>query len=494
MPGYRVLLVDIPSYAVLVPSPYRELLECRLRAETVLREQRWGFSVSRPSLTYSRGLLLVAAYLERHGHYVDYLVVPDPRDIQRFATLSQQADVMGITATTPVVQQAYTLFEQAKTLNANIFCVLGGPHASATGERCLAECHALDVVIPGPGEIVFVDLLERLHSYQDVAGIIYRLTGQGFAHNQQPAGLKPISFSEMLKPAYHLLSRPLEEYAHNIRTFNGCPYQCTFCIERISWQGKQGMNKLENVVDEIRLITRNSRPKTLFHFSDSVFTLNKARTLELCDRLAREHLDVVFSCDTRVDQIDAEILQAMVAARFGVIRLGIETLDNDILQAAHKDILATQSLQTVELIRHVAPSLVIHAYILTGLPGSNLDTLANSAKNIQFLIEKDRVDVIGNKILVPYPGTPYFENPQAYQVEILHYTWSKYDRLSFPVYRTALLTEYQLWEHFWSLEETQLRAYKARIKNWQAIDAASSESLDYVYRSYVEQVGLSREA
>jgi anaerobic magnesium-protoporphyrin IX monomethyl ester cyclase len=493
MPEYRVLLVDIPSYAVPVPSPYRELLERRLRAETVLREQRWGFSASRPGLTYSRGLLLVAAYLERYGHHVDYLVAPDPKDIQCFARLSQHADVIGITATTPVVQQAYALFQQARALNPGVFCVLGGPHASATGERCLAECPDLDVVIPGSGEIVFVDLLAHLNSYQDIAGIIYRLANQGFIHNRQPASIKPIPVTEMPMPAYHLLSRPLKDYAHNIRTFNGCPYQCTFCMERVSWQGKRGMNDLENVINEIRLVTQGARPKTLFHFSDSVFTLNKARTLELCARLAREPLDVVFSCDTRVDQIDAEIIQAMVAARFGIIRLGIETLDDDLLQSAHKDILATQSLQTVGLLRRLAPSMAIHAYILTGLPGSNLDTLANSARNIQFLIEKNHVDVIGNKILVPYPGTPYFENPRAYQMGILHHTWSKYDRLSFPVYRTATLTEHQLWESFLWLEETQLRAYEARIKNCQAIDAAPPESLDYVYRSYVEQVGLGRE-
>jgi hypothetical protein len=131
-------------------------------------------------------------------------------------------------------------------------------------------------------------------------------------------------------------------------------------------------------------------------------------------------------------------------------------LDDDLLQSACKGIFATQSLQTSELLRQSAPSIAIHAYILTGLPGSTRETLASSARNIQFLIE--------NKRVVPYPGTPYVENPPASQREILHHNWSTYDRLSFPVFRTATLTEYQLWVRFLWLEETQLQAYEARIQ------------------------------
>jgi len=491
MPQYHVLLVDIPSYAVPVPPAYRTVLERRLRAETVLREQRWGCAVRRPGLTYSRGLLLVAASLQRHGHRVQYLVACDPADLQHYASLSRSADVIGITATTPVVQQAYALFSQAKMLHPEALCVLGGPHASARGEDCLAECSAIDVVIPGPGESIFAELLAHVTSYQDVAGIIYRLHPQGVAYNRPATQSILLPEAEGLLPAYHLLSRPLHTYAHNIRTFHGCPYHCLFCMERFSWRGQQGVNSLDNVLAEIRLVTREAAPNTLVHFSDSVFTLNKARTLELCARLARESSNVVFSCDTRVDMLDSEVIQALVAARFALIRLGIETLDDDLLQSACKGIFATQSLQTIELLRQTAPSLAIHAYILTGLPGSTPETLAGSARNIQFLIENDRVDVIGNKILVPYPGTPYFEHPSAYQMEILHHDWSTYDRLSFPVFRTATLTEHQLWEQFLWLEETQLQAYEARIQNHQAIEAASPESLDYVYRSYIEQIGLS---
>ncbi len=103
MPQRNVLLVDLPSYAVAIHSPYRELLERRLKAQTVINKQRLGFALKRPGLSYSRGLLLIAAYLEQRGHHIHYLVYPDAADARKFLDLCKNADVIGFTAMTPVV-------------------------------------------------------------------------------------------------------------------------------------------------------------------------------------------------------------------------------------------------------------------------------------------------------------------------------------------------------------------------------------------------------
>src|SRR5579863_1737662 len=167
MPQRRVLLVDIPSYSVPIPSPYQHLLELRLKAESVLRQQRIGYSLRRSGLSYSRGLLLVAAYLEQRGHHVRYLVYADPDDVLKFADYCKQAEVIGITAMTPVVQLAFKLFAQAKLLNPSIMTVLGGPHANSMKTQCLEECLELDVVIPGEGEVPFANLIDHLDTYQE---------------------------------------------------------------------------------------------------------------------------------------------------------------------------------------------------------------------------------------------------------------------------------------------------------------------------------------
>src|ERR1019366_8040421 len=117
---HTILLVDMPCYAVPVASPYRELLARRLKAQSVISKQRTGFAVQRPGLPYSRGLLLLAAYLEQQGHHIRYLIYADPDDARKFADLCKNADVIGFTAMTPVVQQVYALCEQARALNPSV--------------------------------------------------------------------------------------------------------------------------------------------------------------------------------------------------------------------------------------------------------------------------------------------------------------------------------------------------------------------------------------
>ncbi len=351
----------------------------------------------------------------------------------------------------------------------------------------MEECAELDIVVAGEGEEPFANLVDHLDVYQDEPGIIFRQDSGKFVYNPLLTNKRLGVQTNASIPAYHLLSHPLSHYGHNIRTYNGCPYHCDFCIERLSWNGSSGLDDINRIVDEVRQVAQGSPPNTLIHFSDSVFTLKKQRTLELCDRLAKERFDVVFSCDTRVDHIDDEIVQALSRAGFVVLRLGIEVLDDIILQAVHKNILTKQSLEAIDTIRRVNSNMVIHAYMLTGLPGSTLDTLHQSAKNIQALIQHGDIDIVGNKILVPYPNTPYFSSPEKYHMEILHNIWSKFDRLSFPVYRLTNLSEYQIYYAFLFLESTLLQSYEAKIANAQKIDSALDEGLDYVYRSYIQQ-------
>ncbi len=484
-----VLLVDIPCYAVPIASPYRELLERRFKAETVINEQRRGFSIRRPDIPYSRGLLLIAGYLEQQGHQVRYLVYSDHSDAQNFIELCQEAHVIGFTAVTPVVQQVYELCRQAKQLQPSVLCVLGGPHATAMAGHCLVECPDLDIVITGSGEVPFAQVVSHLSSYQDVAGIIYRQSKYELVQNPPSRQEQSLATADLPGPAYHLLSRSINAYGHNIRTYAGCPYKCNFCIERLSWHGRRGHNSLERVIDELRFVTQGALARTLIHFSDSIFTLDKNRTIELCDRLAKAQLNAVFSCDTRVDHIDADIVKALAAAHFVSIRLGIEDMDDGILQTVNKGILAGQSLYALEAIRSIAPHIIIHAYMLTGLPGSTMETLHNTAHTIRSLILQGKVDVIGNKVLVPYPGTPYFHSSEQYNMQMLHTHWYKFDRLSLPVYRLTSLTEYQIYFGFLALESVQLQAYEERIGNPHCINQANADSLDYAYRSYVRQLG-----
>jgi radical SAM superfamily enzyme YgiQ (UPF0313 family) len=424
-------------------------------------------------------MLSVATSVRRQGHEVHYLVYPDSQDRDRLASLLTEADVLAITALTPTVHMAAHIAATAKSLRPEIVTVVGGPHISGAPDETMDRYRGFDVAIPGPGEEVLPALIAELPSLGVVGGAYYR--GAAGAPTLLPS-TSTTRRDVSLSPDYSLLSRPLKEYAHNVRTQDGCPYGCTFCVEKHSWSGKAGSRALDAVLDEIDLLASSTEPATLVHFSDPVFTLDKYRTIELCTRL-RQYADRLrFSIDTRADLLDRELVLAASQAGVSYYRLGLEDSQDEILAAVNKGTTASKGLAAARLVREVQSDAVIHAYWLTGLPGSSRESIFENAKAIRYLIANELVDIVGNRIFVPYPETMYYQDPSKYGLVLLTRDWSRYDRLSFPVYRLNRLSEFEIYDGFLFLEAVQLGAYQERLGEHMEIPL---ETLDYVYASYV---------
>ncbi|RLG07491.1 MAG: B12-binding domain-containing radical SAM protein, partial [Thaumarchaeota archaeon] len=86
-------------------------------------------------------------------------------------------DVVGVTATTSMILDAYEVARIAKEVNRDTFVILGGPHATFMAREVLRECPYLDLVVRGEGEETLRELLKRLRkgrSPEDVLGVTYR--------------------------------------------------------------------------------------------------------------------------------------------------------------------------------------------------------------------------------------------------------------------------------------------------------------------------------
>ncbi len=88
------------------------------------------------------GILSIAAVLEKEGHELSVLDLNvDPNNLEKF--LGRQPDLVGITATTPLIKEAWRLAKICEKKNLPV--ILGGSHPSALPEECLQQ---------GPIEIV----------------------------------------------------------------------------------------------------------------------------------------------------------------------------------------------------------------------------------------------------------------------------------------------------------------------------------------------------
>ena len=72
-----------------------------------------------------------------------------------------QPDVVGLTATTPAIYDAYEAARIAKRVNPNALVLIGGPHATFTADEVLRECEQIDIVVMGEGEETFKEILDR---------------------------------------------------------------------------------------------------------------------------------------------------------------------------------------------------------------------------------------------------------------------------------------------------------------------------------------------
>ncbi|HID61614.1 MAG TPA: radical SAM protein, partial [Anaerolineae bacterium] len=107
------------------------------------------------------GLGYLAAVLEREGHQVqiyDAVVENEPLgDVLERGKF----DVVGITSTTPLINEAWEAARQAKTHGA--LTILGGPHPTLLPDESMQRPE-VDLVVRGEGEDTIVEIAFNLET------------------------------------------------------------------------------------------------------------------------------------------------------------------------------------------------------------------------------------------------------------------------------------------------------------------------------------------
>lgn len=189
----------------------------------------------------------------------------------------------------------------------------------------------------------FLDAFTGKKDYSKIPGIAYRKyngTQQGEpVANPLPANVTP--FNEYPFPARDLL--PNHQYFSHVsqrRNFTimlssiGCPYGCTFCA--ISRSGFDPRSP-RNVVDEMEECVKKYDIHEI-DFFDPLMLCDRERAFNLAMEIKNRKLDVIWSCRSRVDVVDDNLLEAL--AESGCVRIfyGIESADSDVLSRMGKGI------------------------------------------------------------------------------------------------------------------------------------------------------------
>jgi radical SAM superfamily enzyme YgiQ (UPF0313 family) len=115
-----------------------------------------------------------------------------------------------------------------------------------------------------------------------------------------------------------------------------------------------------------------------FQFYDASFTTHKKRVLELCDRMVKEKLNLIWACEARTDKVDKDMLTAMKKAGCIRIQFGIESGSQKILDRIKKGITPQIVEKAVNLTNKVGISTL--GFFMFGLPGETEATMEETVQ------------------------------------------------------------------------------------------------------------------
>jgi radical SAM superfamily enzyme YgiQ (UPF0313 family) len=134
-----------------------------------------------------------------------------------------------------------------------------------------------------------------------------------------------------------------------------------------------------------------------------LFTADREQVVGLCNFILEEGLELRWTCNSRVDFVDRELLELMARAGCWTISWGLESGNAEILQRVRKGIQPAQAAQVLRWSREAG----IHnwGYFIIGLPGETEETIRQTIRFSKAL----PLDIALFHVAAPYPGTPFYQ-------------------------------------------------------------------------------------
>ncbi|HET7010138.1 MAG TPA: radical SAM protein [Anaerolineales bacterium] len=309
-----------------------------------------------------------------------------------------------------------------------------GTHVTAIPRETLRPYPALDFVLLGEPDLTIRDLVDHLEGKTDerpaeiqrlfdahdpayrpaigengegqlegIKGLVWR-RGDEIVVNPPRPFIQDLD--DLPVPMHELL--PLKSYRMPlikgpftfIVTSRGCPAGCTYCIKHVSYQYSARLRSPAKIVEELWALKRLGIHN--IHMYADLFTVNRDQVVELCRRMIAEDLRIRWTCNSRVDYVDEEMLNLMARAGNWLISWGVESGNEQILRHARKGAYPDKAMRGLTWARKAG--IKNWGYFIIGLPG---ETEATIRQTIDFA-KKLPLDIALFHVAAPYPGTPFF--------------------------------------------------------------------------------------
>jgi anaerobic magnesium-protoporphyrin IX monomethyl ester cyclase len=312
--------------------------------------------------------------------------------------------------------------------------IMFGTHITPIPRETLRPYPALDFALVGEPDLTIRDLLDHLENkfderspdinrlfetsdpqykpsikedgsvdMQGIKGIAWRMGDDIMLNFPRPfiADMNdlPIPMHELLPLGNYRMPLIKGPFTF-IVTSRGCPAGCTYCIKHVSYQYSARLRSPELIMEELWRLKKLGINN--IHMYADLFTVNRDQVVELCNRMIEEKINIKWTCNSRVDYVDEEMLQLMGKAGNWLISWGIESGNEQILKHARKGAYPDKAQRA--LVWAKKAGIKNWGYFIIGLPGETEETIRQT---IEFS-KKLPLDIALFHVAAPYPGTPFF--------------------------------------------------------------------------------------
>lgn len=391
-------------------------------------------------------LLNCAALLEEEGIEVGLIDARAcPVDNQQIARIAKQYDKCFITSSPIDRWQCPNIdldsFLELTHLLPKEELYIMGTHGTVCPDELINQTHA-KAVIRGEPELTVLDL-SLGKTFKDMPGITYLDNGK-IIHNRER---ELLSLNDLPMPSFHLID--VRNYSYEIlgkrlllfEGSRGCPYPCIYC-QKSMYGRPYRMKSPDKLVGEVVYGVEKLQAQSAY-FIDLEFTLKRDFVTEFCNKLIGKNISLRWTCQTRADTVDLELLKLMKKAGCKLIHFGVETGSERIMEIINKKISLSQIAQGILMTKKAGIEQA--CFFMFGFP---TETEEDRLKTIAFAKTLNPTYASFHKVTM-YPGTPLFEIMSEHLRTPKFTTWLKEyetDYLNQTV-RQALFEFYVRWQY-----------------------------------------------
>jgi len=208
-------------------------------------------------------------------------------------------------------------------------------------------------------------------------------------------------------PAFHLID--VGKYSYEIlgnrlllfEGSRGCPYPCIYC-QKSMYGRSYRIKSPEKLIDEVDYGVKKFHAKSAY-FIDLEFTLKRDFVEDVCNGLIKRNIQFRWTCQTRADTVDLDLLKLMRKAGCKLIHFGVETGSERVMETIDKKISLSRIADGILMAKKAGIDQA--CFFMFGFP---TETEEDRLKTIAFAKMLNPTYASFHKV-TPYPGTLLFE-------------------------------------------------------------------------------------